>query len=888
MSQQSEQPWHARLIEEIEPALGASPCGLSASEISDRLERFGRNALPEAPRPGVLTAIVHQFESPLVLILIVASAVTIALKEYVDATAITAIVLLNATIGFAQERRAEHSVRALMGLLTQRSQVVRDGEECEIESTEIVPGDLAVLESGVRVPADLRLVSAHSLFIDESLLTGESAPIPKTTSVLPANLPVADRTNMAYAGTMVTSGRGRGYVVASGTATEIGAIATEMREIERAPTPLEQRLNRFARLIGIVVTVAAAGAFAIGVAIGEPPKEMFTTAVALAVAIVPEGLPVAFTIIMVIGVRRMARRNVIVRWLPSVETLGSTTVIGSDKTGTLTLNQMAVQEIWTAAGSIDLTTTAETAVEDFGEAARLTLLAGILANEAKIVRQHEEYEIRGDPTEAALLHAAIKCGLAPDHIRRSFRPYADIPFESDRQFSASVRVHDDGYVTFVKGAPERILAMATTMLTPTGLVEIDHDKIHDVVNTMASRGMRVLAMAYLPAHARPPTQHAMPDPAGLVLLGLQGMADPIRPGASEAIAACRTAGIRVAMITGDHAVTARAVAAELGICAASDPVLTGSELSTLDEGQFRCAVESVSVYARVAPEQKLAIVRALRDRGDVVAVTGDGVNDAPALKAAHVGIAMGRRGTDVAKEAADMVLVDDNFVSIAAAIEEGRTVLANVRNATFFLLSTNGGELLIILLALGFRWELPLLAVHILWLNLVTDSLQVIGLSFEPGSADTMRQPPRPLGEGLLPRILWERIGLSSVVMAVATLGLFWWEREHGSSLEAARTVALTTMVLFQTLQVANARSANRSFLQLNPLSNPILLGASLGALLIHALSLYLPPMQYVLRTEPIGLDAWLRGLACAATILVAVELHKYVRNRTTRTSVGS
>ena len=888
MTHQSEQPWHARSIEEIEPALGASPRGLSASGISDRLERFGRNTLPEAPRPGVMTAIMHQFESPLVLILIVASVVTIALKEYFDATAITAVLLLNATIGFAQERRAEHSVRALMGLLTQRARVVRDGEECEIESAEIVPGDLIVLESGVRVPADLRLVVARSFFTDESLLTGESTTIPKTTSVLPANLPVADRANMAYAGTMVSSGRGRGYVVATGTGTEIGAIATEMRAIERAPTPLEQRVARFARFIGIVVAVAAAGAFAAGVAIGEPPAEMFTTAVALAVATVPEGLPVALTITMVVGVRRMARHNVIVRWLPSVETLGSTTVIGSDKTGTLTLNQMAVQELWTAAGSIDLTTPAKTAAEELGEAARLTLLAGILANEAEIVRQQGEYEIRGDPTEAALLTAAIQCGLAPDHIRLSFKPYADIPFESERQFSASVREHDDGYVTFVKGAPERMLAMATTMLTPAGLVEIDHGKVHDVANTMAARGLRVLAMAYLPAHARPPTPHALPDPEGLVLLGLQGMADPIRPGAREAIAACRTAGIRVVMITGDHAVTARAVAAELGICAASDPVLTGSEMSALGEGQFRRAVESVSVYARVAPEQKLAIVRALRDRGDVVAITGDGVNDAPALKAAHIGIAMGRRGTDVAKEAADMVLVDDNFVSIAAAIEEGRTTLANVRNATFFLLSTNGGELLIILFALGFRRELPLLAIHILWINLVTDSVQVIGLSFEPGSADTMRQPPRPLDEGLLPRILWERIGLSSVVMTAATLSLFWWEREHGSSLEAARSVALTTMILFQFFQVANARSASRSFLQINPLSNPILLSASLGALLIHVLALYLPPMQYVLRIEPIDLDAWLRSLACAATILVAVELHKYVRNRTTRTSAGS
>jgi Ca2+-transporting ATPase len=693
---------------------------------------------------------------------------------------------------------------------------------------------------------------------------------------------------MAYAGAIVTSGRGRGYVVATGMATALGTIAARVREAERTASPLQQRMARFARAIGLVVAVAAALVFAIGVVQGTSPAEMFMVAVAMAVAAIPEGLPAVFTITLARGVRRMAARNAIVRRLAAVETLGSTTVIGSDKTGTLTENRMTVEMVWAAgrtfvvAGHGEATASlledGETADPSEHPAFRLALLAGVLSNEAEAYLTDHGYASHGDPTEAALLIAAARLGVEPEVAREQYAVYAELPFESERRYSASVREHGGRHLVFVKGAPEQVLAMSAHLLGDDGPRPLDPDAVHQAAQAMAARGLRVLAMAYRTLPHPLPDPDDVPEPSELAFLGLQGMRDPPRAGVREAIAGCREAGIRVVMITGDHAATARAVGAELGIAPAHAPVLSGAALEAMDDATLRARVRDVAIYARVAPEHKLRVVRALRSHGEVVAVTGDGVNDAPALKAADIGIAMGRGGTDVAREAADMVLADDNFISIYAAVEEGRVTFDNVRKVTFFLISTGAASILTILATLVLGWPLPLLPAQLLWLNLVTNGLQDVPLAFEPGERGVLQRPPRRREEGILSALLWERTVVAGVVIAAGTIALFWWELEQTDSLARAQTVALTTMVLFQMFQVGNARSEFESAFRKSPFSNRFLFVATLAALVVHALALYLPPTQFVLRVEPIELEAWARIVLVALTIVPVIELHKWLR----------
>jgi Ca2+-transporting ATPase len=814
-----------------------------------RLERDGANELPESPPTSWAILLLHQFRSPLIYILLAAALVTLALEEFVDAGVIAAVLVLNAIIGYSQERRAEASVRALRHLMAPRARVIRAGREWDVESRELVVGDVVLLESGARVPADLRLFSATALRTDESLLTGESLPVTNTTPALDlADGPVADRTNVAYMGTVITSGRGRGYIVATGVRTQLGAIAESVREAEEPETPLQQRLSRFAHVIGIAVAASAAAAFGIGVAMGEPPSSMFTVAVALAVSAVPEGLPVAFTVALALGVRRMARRRAVVRRLPAVETLGSATVIGSDKTGTLTENRMTVREIRAGGRTIVL----EENPPSVGEPplalpgmdpVAWTLLAGILANEAELYQHAGAGEARGDPTEAALLIAAARVGLDPGKVRAAFQPIADLPFEPERQYSASVRRQGGRYLLFVKGAPERVLAMASSAMSSDGPAQLDRAAVLQAVGEMGAGGLRVLGMAYR-VLTEPPADGAVPSPEALTFLGLQGMLDPPRAGVREAIRGCQEAGIRVVMITGDHADTARAIGARLGIAASDREPLTGSEIDQLDDDALQRRVRQVSVFARVTPEQKVRVVRVLRHSGEVVAVTGDGVNDAPALRAADIGIAMGRGGTDVAREASDMVLADDNFVSIYAAVEEGRVTFENLRKVTFFLVSTGAAEVIMILTALLAGWPLPLVAAQLLWLNLVTNGLQDLALAFEPGEPGVLRRPPRPRTEGVMSRLLWERTLITGVVMAVGALMLFRWELDAGGSLSRARTVALTTMVLFQTFHVWNCRSNELSAFRKSPSSNPFLFAAAGAALVLHAGALYVPLTQ--------------------------------------------
>jgi magnesium-transporting ATPase (P-type) len=875
--------WHSMPATDVEQRLRTDAHGLSAEEAADRLARFGPNQLDDEPPTPVLVVLARQFRSPLIYILLAATVVTVLLEEYLDASVIAAVLVLNAVIGFTQERKAEGAVRALQQLVVPHARVVRDGREREIDSRDLVPGDVVLLEPGSRLPADLRLTVVNALQVDESLLTGESLPATKRLEAVAEDVPVADRRGMAYTGSVVTSGRGRGVVVMTGAATELGAIAGMIRSEESTDTPLQRRMADFARIIGLVVGAAAVVAFASGIALGGTVEDMFLVAVALAVAAIPEGLPVVFTVTLALGVRRMAHRHAIVRRLPAVETLGSTTVIGSDKTGTLTQNRMTVQQVWTpdhtfhipAGGGEGLLVAGEPATLDQHPVLHQVLLTGALANEAEAYRSGDELRLTGDPTEAALLVSAMSAGIEPEEALAAHPMVAEIPFEPERRYAARLCSHRGDLTLHVKGAPERLAEMCPHMLTAAGIVPIDRSAIRAAAQRLAADGLRVLAMAHRREATPAGVDGDLAEPEGLVFLGLQGMLDPPRPGVREAVAACREAGVRVVMITGDHVVTARAIAADLGIAGEGSEALTGAELADLSDDELSARLPSVDVYARVSPEDKLRVVRTLQAAGHVVAVTGDGVNDAPALRAAAIGIAMGRSGTDVAREAADMVLADDNFISIVAAVEEGRVTFDNVRKVTFFLVSTAAATIAAILFGVWARWPLLMLPAQLLWLNLVTNGLQDVALAFEPGEPGAVRRPPRDAKEGILSRLLWKRTALAGLVMATGTLALFRWELDQTGSLPRAQTVALTTMVIFMAFHAGNARSETTSLFRLSPISNPFLLIATVVAVSIHVAALYLAPTQFVLRVEPIELAAWGRIVAVAASILVVFELDK-------------
>ncbi len=852
--------------------------GLTAGEVAARRARFGPNVLTADEQAGVWEVLLHQFRSPLVYILLIATVVTLAIEEYIDAAVIFAVLGLNATIGFFQERKAENAVRALMGLVAPKAHVIRDGRESVIESGELVPGDVVLLESGQRVPADLRLFSVTTLACDESLLTGESLPVRKTVDALPDALAVGDRSNMAFTGSVVTSGRGRGFVVATAAATELGKIATQIREEAEPATPLQNRMARFARVVGIVVAAAAVVTIPLGLIRGMELSETFLVGVALAVSAIPEGLPVVFTITLAVGVQRMARRNAIIRRLPAVETLGSVTVIGSDKTGTLTVNRMTVQSVW--AGGRALHPGEEEA--ELSEPLYRTLLAAVLTNEAQLADDEQGGAV-GDPTELALLLAARQAGIDPRAERERWQSVREIPFEPERRYSASVRRLGREEVVFVKGAPERVVDMCRDMAGEEGNTELDRRAIARRIEIMASEGMRVLAMA---AGSAAPAPGA--DPAGLTFLGLQGLIDPPRPGVKQAIADCHRSGIRVVMITGDHVETARAIAADLGIAAREAPVVSGHDMDGFDDDSLRARVRDVNVFARVSPEHKLRVVRALQQQGEIVAVTGDGVNDAPALKAAEVGVAMGRSGTDVAREASDVVLADDDFVSIFEAVRQGRVTFDNLRKVTFFLISSGAAEIVVILTAVIAGWPLPMIPAQILWLNLVTNGVQDVALAFEPPERDVTSRPPRHPQEGIVSRLLWQRTVLSGVVMAAGTLVVFRWVLDATGSLTQAQTAALTAMVVYQAIHAGNARSEHTSALRMSPFSNRFLLAAVAGAVGLHVAALHVPFTQFVLRVEPLDLTTWSVILAMSLTVLAAVEIDKWLRRRGVPGTQGS
>ncbi|MEV4709555.1 cation-transporting P-type ATPase [Actinoplanes sp. NPDC049316] len=869
--------------------------GLGEHEAGERLARYGPNTLPPAKGAGLLVRILRQFHHPLIYVLIAAGVITAVLGEYVDSAVIFGVVLINAVVGFIQESKAEAALEGLRSMARTQATVIRDGHPRAVASEELVPGDLVLLEAGDKVPADMRLTRLAELRINESALTGESVPVTKDEVVLPAGLPVADRRNMAYSGTLVTTGSGAGVVIATGAETELGQIHRLVGAAEVLDTPLTQKLAGFSKILTVAILALAAVTFAVGLLRGHDAVETFTAAVALAVGAIPEGLPAAVTITLAIGVTRMARRRAVIRRLPAVETLGSTTVICSDKTGTLTENQMTVRNLWTAAGLYETTgsgyapdgalhsSAGEVTALDADQALRWALLAGAACTDAALTCRDGQWDIVGDPTEGAMVVVARKAGFASDQVKAMLPREATIPFSSDRQYMATL--HRDattgsphGQVVLAKGGVERVLKLCGTQMETDGTVRgVDRDAVLEAAGDLAGRGLRVLATAMRPAaSAAEFTEDRLPG--SMVLTGLQAMLDPPRAAATAAVTACHTAGIKVKMITGDHAATATAIAAQVGLLdpkqSGADVVLTGADLAALPAEEFPDAVDRAAVFARVSPEQKLRLVEALQARGHVVAMTGDGVNDAPALRQAGIGVAMGASGTEVAKDAADMVLTDDDFATIEAAVEEGRGVFDNLTKFITWTLPTNIGEGLVILAAILFGAALPILPTQILWINMTTAVALGLMLAFEPKETGIMTRPPRDPDQPLLTRALMARILLVSTLLVAGSWWLFHWELDNGASLAEARTAAVNLFVVVEAFYLFSCRSLTHSAWRIGVFTNRWLIaGVTVQALGQLAIT-YLPAMNTLFSTAPIAGGAWLRilGIAAIASLVVAVD----------------
>ncbi|MDH4232189.1 MAG: HAD-IC family P-type ATPase [Nitrospirota bacterium] len=881
--------WYQLRPEETIEKLNSRPEGLNDNEVKERLAEYGPNVLAEAEQISRLRILLAQFSNPLIYILMIAAVITSALGEYIDTGVILAVVLLNAAIGYVQEFKAEQSVRALKKMVVPKALVIRQGKEKEINSEELVPGDIVLLSSGTKVPADIRLLHALELRIEEAMLTGESVPADKTTAPLSeGNLTPGDQRNMAFMGTSVINGRARGVVVETGRNTALGKIAQNVRDIGLVKAPIQEKIEAFARNIGLLVLAASLGIFLVGILMGENVKDMFMTAVAAAVAAIPEGLPIVVTITLAVGVSRMAARNAIVRRLHAVETLGSTTVIGSDKTGTLTKNEMTVRLLYDGAHTYELT---GTGYEPEGEllhekmpveAEELEMLRqvfriGLLCNESDVYEKDGQYRVQGDPTEGALIVAALKAGLSPEEERARFPQLALIPFESERGYMATLHTHGDRKFIFVKGSLDGLLDICTECMIRE---ELKKDKFFHAADTFGREGLRVLAMAYKEVPRETGDISHQDVETGLVLAGLQGMIDPPREEALHAIEKCRKAGIRTVMITGDHAITAKAIGKKLGITNEAAEVMTGKELSALSDEELYHRVQNVSVYARVAPEHKLRIVQQLKKHDNIVAVTGDGVNDAPALKAAHIGIAMGRSGTDVAKEAADMVITDDNFASIFAAVEEGRVVFDNIKKVTFFLIPTGVAAVLSIIGAMLLGLPIPYVPAQLLWINIVTNGLQDVALAFEPGEKGVASRPPRSPREGIMSKMLLQRTALVGAVISLGVIFNYAAALRAGDTTEQARTVAVTTMVFFQFFQAWNSRSELKSVFTISPVSNPFLFFGMIAALFAHLAVIYVPAFQWVFRTVPLAIPEWIEILSVSVSVIIAVEIDKFVRRR--------
>jgi len=883
--------WYQMEITSVFSELKSRPEGLTISEVEERRAQHGLNRLPEEEGLSPIQVLLHQFKSPLIYILIVAAVVTALLEEYIDTGVIAAVVILNAIVGFIQEYKAETSVRALKNMVVAKAQVIRDGAKMEIPSEELVPGDIVTLASGAKVPADLRLFEVNELRAEEAALTGESVPVEKTVKqITEENLTPGDQINMAFMGTVIVNGRAKGIVVETGSRTVIGHIARDVRGLEVTETPLQRKIVKFAQFIGLLVLASAAAIVALGIFLGMTLTDVFITAVAAAVATVPEGLPIVVTVTMAIGITRMARRNAIIRKLPAVETLGSTTIICSDKTGTLTKNEMTVKAIYDGQHGFEVTGSGydpegeilhdwDQADEESLKKLHTVLRIGLLCNESRIIEEDGQVGIDGDPTEGALIISAVKGGLSLEDEKKDYPQVGIIPFESERGFMATLHRQEDGMVIFLKGAPEKVLDMCQTL--PSGEA-LDRERVVKTGERFAEDGLRVLAMAYKRIDNNLLPEQFNHDHLGndLVFAGLQGMIDPPRQEAIEAIQGCKKAGIRVAMITGDHAVTASAIGRIMGLEKNKEPAITGKELEEMSDEDLFSKVQKTSVYARVSPQHKLRIVQQYMSHGEVVAVTGDGVNDAPALKAAHIGAAMGKTGTDVAREAADMVITDDNFASIFHAVEEGRIVFDNIRKVTMFLIPTGFAAIISILVSMILEIPIPFVAAQLLWINLVTNGLQDVALAFEPGEKDIIKRKPRNPKEGIMSRLMIERSIIVGTIISVGVIFIYKAALDNGYSLEYARTMAMTTMVLSQFFQAWNSRSETQSVFRVSLLSNPFLFYSMVAAFIAQVAVIYIPGLQWVFRTVPLSGEDWVKATLIAVSVVIGVEIDKEIRRR--------
>jgi Ca2+-transporting ATPase len=880
--------WHARPVDDIVDSLDTDPeRGLSSVAARERLAQYGSNELQEAPGPTWRAVLARQFADILIGILFVASVISFALGEVVDAAAILVIVVLNGVLGFVQEWRAEQALEALRDMLELRCTVIRDGLSVEIDARDLVPGDVVEIAIGDQVPADLRMVMTIGLSADESMLTGESESVAKAPSPVGPGAALAERASMAWMGTIVANGRGTGVVIATGMATELGRIADLTQSVDVDKTPLQRRLGRLGRQLGLVAVVVSFGVAAAGWLLGRPLLDMFLVGVSLAVAVVPEGLPAVVTITLALGVRSMVKRRALLRKLQAAETLGSATVICTDKTGTLTANQMTVRKIWLPAGTLDVTGTGYDPSGHFEENGSkvdyrdrddlLTFLeAGQLCNHARIARDDLGWHHLGEPTEAALVVAAYKAWLPPVE---NVDTVTEFSFNSLRKRMTVVVHRPQGAIAYVKGAPEVLLPRISRIRVGDAshvISEDERDEVAAAFSRFAEEGLRTLAVAarHLPAEVALDEDAVETD---LTLLGIAGILDPPRPEVAAAISTTRRAGITPIMITGDAPQTALAVARQVGLTAPY--AVTGSELEAMTATELAQALDNQAVFARTAPEHKLRIVNLLQTQGEIVAMTGDGVNDAPALRAADIGVAMGQRGTDVAKAAADVVLTDDNFASIVAATEEGRRQYDNIRKFVRYLLSSNVGELVAIVINLLTGGPLILLPVQILWMNLVTDGVTAVALGVEPGAPDLMDQAPRKPNEPILPARAFALIGAVGAYIGLATFGLFDLYLDGGSNAKA-QTIAFTAIVIIEKVNVFNFRSLRRPIAQIGFFSNPVLLVAWAGTVGLQVAAVYLPPLQTVLHTVPLSPTDWLAIGAVAAPILLIGEAAKWLRTR--------
>lgn len=892
--------------------LRTSVKGLSPEDAEKRLEEYGKNELKEKEKVSVFRLFLSQFKSILILILVIAAIVSALLGEAIDAAVILFTVFLAGILGFVQEYRAEKAIELLKSLTSPEATVIRNGSEKKIPSTYLVPGDIILLQTGDRIPADARIIEEFNLKVDESSLTGESVPVQKVTDALPAGTSEADRNNMVYAGTAVAYGRGKAVITATGMKTSFGELAGLLGTIERSRTPLQESLDKFGRWIGGATIVIVAFVAVLGVFLGFPPLDMFLWGVALAVAAIPEALPAVVTVGLGLGVRRMVKRHALVRKLPSVETLGATNVICSDKTGTLTQNKMTVERIYVDRQILRVTgggydpdgkfLKGDSEKEDPEVSGddmhlRVLLLSAALCNDSNLYKEEDGWKIRGDPTEAALVVAAAKAGFEKSELDSKYPRLAEIPFSSESKRMTTFNKLDDfpgdvldsELVAFSKGAPEVILGSCTKIFLDGEIKTLTHGQKQEIleeVKELADQALRVMAFSFRPfeegfspekiSSGKIPVERAEED---MVFSGLTGMRDPPREEVKAAIRTCEDAGIKTVMITGDHKVTAAAIARELGILKENDLTLTGSELDSLEEKEFEDRVERVSVYARVYPAHKLRVVEALKKKGYVVAMTGDGVNDAPALKAADMGIAMGITGTDVSKEASSMILTDDNFASIVSAVEEGRNIFKNIRNFITYGLTCHIGEVLIVLIAI-LGWQiLPLMAVQILWINLITDGLPPMALSVEPPDRGLMRQKPRNVEEGLITRReITAGLGIGTLVTLQALIVLVW-SLESGFSLSKLQTMVFTLVVFSEMFNAFNWRSDRYSVFSLGLFTNKALIYAVLTTVVLQLMVIYVPFLQLAFSTVPLSLPEWGIILALASTTLISMEIVKHINN---------